>query len=69
MLASERRELLLDIQDRLLELYTQRDEAGRDGDWNDMHSIDEEISLIKGHREGIWDRDPVENPEPRRNGD
>jgi hypothetical protein len=62
MLASERRDLLLDIQDRLLDLYVRRDEAGRTGDWQLADLIDEEISEARVQRSEICDRDMGENP-------
>ena len=57
MLVLERRDLLLDIRDRLLDLYVQRDEAGRAGDWQLANLINEDISEIRAQRAKIYDRD------------
>ena len=62
MPAVMRRNLLSDIQDRLLHLYALRQEAGKSGDWRLADSIDEEISAVKVHREEICNRDAVESP-------
>lgn len=61
MRALKRRDLLLDIQDRLLDLYVRRDEAGATGDWQLVDFIDEEISEAKAHQSKIRDRDTGEN--------
>ena len=57
MLASERRDLLLDIKDRLAGLNIQKDAAGKDGDWELADSIEKEISEVKAQSDTICDLD------------
>ena len=62
MLASERRDLLSDVHDRLSDLYVRRNEAGRTGDWELADSIDAEIVKARVQRAKIRGRDMGENP-------
>ena len=62
MLASKRRELLLDIHDRLSALYVQKDEASKSGDWTLADAINSDILEVKAQRAEIHDRDMPENP-------
>ena len=55
MLAAKRREVLLDIKDRLNALYAQKDQAGKSGDWTLADAIGDEILEVKAQREGICD--------------
>ena len=62
MLAPERRDLLSDIEERLSDLYVQRNEAGRTGDWQLADFIDAEISEARVQRAKIRGRDTGGNP-------
>jgi hypothetical protein len=62
MLASERRDLLLDFKDRLARLYIQKNAASKSGDWPLADVIDGEILEVKAQRAEIHDRDTPENP-------
>jgi hypothetical protein len=53
MLTPEERELLIDIQDRLLELYVHRKQVNRTADWAQIREVNEEISVIEAQREEL----------------
>ena len=62
MLASERRDLLLDFKDRLVQLYMQKNAASKSGDWPLADIIDSEILEIKARKAEVHNRDTLENP-------
>jgi hypothetical protein len=53
MLTPEERELLTDIQDRLLELYVHRENMNRTGDWEQLRAVHQEIAVVKAQREEL----------------
>jgi hypothetical protein len=53
MLTSERCALVTEIQDRLLELYVQQDEARRAEDRDRAHALQVEIDKAAAQREEI----------------
>jgi hypothetical protein len=53
MLTPEDRELLIDIQDRLLELYVHREHLDRTGDRAQLRAINQEIAATEAQREEI----------------
>jgi molybdenum-dependent DNA-binding transcriptional regulator ModE len=53
MLTSERRTLVTEIQDRLIELYVQQDEARRTEDRDREHELQVEIDKATAQREEI----------------
>ena len=50
MLTPEERELLTDIQDRLLELYVRWDDANRTADRVQLRAIEREITVAETQR-------------------
>ena len=59
MLTPEERALLVDVQDRLLELYVFREGATKARDWKRVDSIDTEIAEAEAHRKEIRQLDTV----------
>lgn len=59
MLTQEERALLVDVQDRLLELYVLRERASKENDWERVDSIDTEIAVAEAKREEIRQLDTV----------
>jgi hypothetical protein len=59
MLTQEERALLVDVQDRLLELYVFRERASKDRDWEQVDSIDAEIAEAQAKRAEIRQMDTV----------
>jgi len=59
MLTPEERALLVDVQDRLLELYVLRERATKNMDWRLVDSIDAEISGAERRQEEIRQLDTV----------
>lgn len=59
MLTQEERALLVDVQDRLLELYVSRERASREQDWRQVDSIDAEIAEVEAMRKEIRQLDTV----------
>jgi hypothetical protein len=53
MLTPEERALVTDIGDKLLELYTQRDEAILDGNLEHVHRLQTEISEVVAERQDL----------------
>jgi hypothetical protein len=53
MLTPEERDLLTDIQDRLLELYVQREHVNRTADWAQLPAVNREIAVIEAQREEL----------------
>jgi molybdenum-dependent DNA-binding transcriptional regulator ModE len=53
MSTSEERALVTEIQDRLIELYVQRDEARRAEDRDRAHELEVEIEKAAAQREEI----------------
>ena len=53
MLISERRALVTEIQDRLIEFYVQQDEARREHDPDRAHDLQVEIDKATAQREEI----------------
>jgi hypothetical protein len=47
MLTSEDHALLVDIQDRLIDLFVQQDEARRAEDWVRMHALQVKIDNLR----------------------
>ena len=60
MLVSERQDLLLDFKDRLAQLYIQKNEASKNGDWPLADAIDSEIVEVKARRAEVHDGDTLE---------
>ena len=50
MLTKEERNLLIDVQDRLLELYVHRDHAKKAQDLARLRALDREITLVETQR-------------------
>jgi hypothetical protein len=59
MLTQEERALLVDVQDRLLELYVLRERATKEHEWRLVDSIDAEIVKVEAKREEIRQMDTV----------
>ena len=59
MLTQEERALLVDVQDRLLELYVLRERASKDNDWRRVDSLDGEIAKAERRRQEIRRLDTV----------
>jgi hypothetical protein len=53
MLTQEERDLLTDIQDRLLELYVRREQANKIGNWEQLRAINQEIAVVEAQRQEI----------------
>ena len=53
MLTPEERDLLTDTQDRLLELYVQREHANRTADWAQLPAVNREIAVVEAQREEL----------------
>ena len=53
MLTSERRALVTEIEDRLIELYVEQDEARRTEDRDRAHELQMEIDRATAQREDI----------------
>ena len=53
MLTPEERDLLTDIQDRLLELYVQREQVNRTADWAQLPAVNREIAVVEAQREEL----------------
>jgi hypothetical protein len=53
MPTSERRALVTEIQDRLIELYVQQDDARRTEDLDSAHELQVEIDKARAQREDI----------------
>jgi hypothetical protein len=50
MLTKEERDLLVEVQDRLLELYVRRDYAKKAQDLAQVRALDREIALVETQR-------------------
>ena len=59
MLTPEERALLVDIQDRLLELYVFRERASRAKDWRRVDLIDADIKEAEARRQEVRQLDTV----------
>lgn len=59
MLTLEERALLVEVQDRLLELYVLREQASKDRDWERVDSIDADIAEAEAKRKEIRQMDTV----------
>ena len=53
MLTPEERELLTDIQDRLLELYVRRQHVNRTANWAQFREVNQEIAVVEAQREEL----------------
>jgi len=53
MLTQEERALLVDVQDRLLELYVLREQASKDQDWKRLDSLEADIAEAEARRREI----------------
>jgi hypothetical protein len=53
MLTQEERALLVDVQDRLLELYVLREQASKDQDWKRLDSLEADIAEAEAQRREI----------------
>jgi hypothetical protein len=53
MLTQEERALLVDVQDRLLELYVHREQASKDQDWKRLDSLEADIAEAEARRREI----------------
>jgi hypothetical protein len=59
MLTKEERALLVDVQDRLLELYVLKEQASKDRDWERVDSLDADIAEAEMQRKEIRQMDTV----------
>ena len=59
MLTPEERALLVDVQDRLLELYVLREQASKNKDWRRVDSIEADIAEAEMQRKEIRQMDTV----------
>ena len=59
MLTQEERALLVDVQDRLLELYVHREQASKRRDWQRVDSLDADIAAAEARRREIRRMDTV----------
>jgi hypothetical protein len=59
MLTREERALLVEVQDRLLELYVYREQASKNRDWERVDSIDADIAVAEARRQEIRQFDTV----------
>jgi hypothetical protein len=59
ILTQEERALLVDVQDRLLELYVLREQASKDRDWDRVDSLDADIAEAETQRKEIRQMDTV----------
>jgi len=59
MLTLEERALLVDVQDRLLELYVHREQASKNRDWKRVDSLDADIAAAEARRQEIRQMDTV----------
>jgi hypothetical protein len=57
MLTREERDVLTDIQDRLMELFAERDEAREATDWQRVRELEAEINEARAKQKDIrrWD--------------
>jgi len=53
MLTQKERDLLVDIQDRLLELYVHREHVNKTGTWEQLRAVNQEIAAVEVQREEI----------------
>ena len=53
MLTPEERELLTDIQDRLLELYVRREQVTRTADLGELRALNQEIAVAEAERKEL----------------
>ena len=53
MLTQEERDLLVDIQDRLLELYVRRENANRTADLAELRAVNQEIAVVETQRKEL----------------
>jgi hypothetical protein len=59
MLTPEERALLVEVQDRLLELYVNREQASKRRDWQRVDSLDADIAAAETRRQEIRRMDTV----------
>jgi hypothetical protein len=59
MLTQEERALLVEVQDRLLELYVHREQASKTRDWQRVDSLDADIATAEARRREIRRMDTV----------
>jgi len=59
MLTPQERDLLVDVQDRLLELYVLREQANQNRDWRRLNSIEADIAAAETQRKEIRQMDTV----------
>ena len=59
MLTQEERALLVEVQDRLLELYVHREQASKTRDWQRVDSLDADIATAEARRRDIRRMDTV----------
>ena len=53
MLTQEERDLLTDIQDRLLELYVRREQVNKIGDRAQLRGVNQEIAVVEAQRKEL----------------
>jgi hypothetical protein len=53
MLTPKERDLLIDIQDRLLELYVSRERMHKIDSWAQLRAVNQKIALAEAQREEI----------------
>ena len=59
MLTQEERALLVEVQDRLLELYVHREQTSKTRDWKRIDSLDADIAEVEARRREIRRMDTV----------
>ena len=59
MLTPEERALLIEVQDRLLELYVDREQASKNRDWARVNSLQADIAAVEARRQEIRQMDTV----------
>ncbi len=53
MLRQEEQDILVDIQDRLLELYVRRENANRTADLAELRAVNQEIAVVEAQRQEL----------------
>jgi hypothetical protein len=59
MLTQEERDILVEVQDRLLELYVYREQAYKSRDWRRVDCLDADIAAAEAKRQEIRRMDTV----------
>ena len=59
MLTQDERDLLVEVQDRLLQLYVYREQASKTQDWKRVDSLEADIAEVEARRREIRRMDTV----------